>query len=151
MLMSNVDVGPRGIGTSLKYQLLLLKSDESRDWSEERRFGFVVINPEKSKDYPVNFVCILPLKVNSNFKTSFEQRFGDESAEVAKKLLADALVTEEDEDAKNEIGRRLKLLEPETLIQRTCVSCGKTFQAKKKPFKKRYCEDCLRKKFGSRE
>ena len=149
--MSNVGVVSGGIKTSLKYQLCILKSDESRDWSMERRFGFVVINPEKSKTYPVNFVCILPLRVNSNFKTSFEQRFGTDSATVAKKLLTDALATEEDEDAKNEIGRRLKLLEPEPLIQKTCASCGKTFQAKKKQFRKRYCEDCLKKKFGGRQ
>jgi hypothetical protein len=151
IVKSNVAVFTVGIRSGLKYQLCILKSDESRDWSMERRFGFVVINLEKSKTYPVNFVCILPLRVNSNFKTSFEQRFGTESTEVAKKLLTDALVTEEDEDAKNEIGRRLKLLEPERLIQRTCVSCGKTFQAKKKQFRKRYCEDCLKKKFGGRQ
>ena len=135
----------------MKYQLSIRRDNDATEWSEDKRFHFIVINPEKNKDYPLNFVCILPLRVNSNFKTSFEQRFGDESLAVAKTLLTGALQSEVSQDAKNEIGRRLKLLQPETACQKTCASCGKTFQAKKKPFKKRYCEDCLRKKFGGRE
>lgn len=111
---------------------------------------FAVVNIEKNKSYPLNFVCLLPLRVNSNFKTSFEQRFGGESVEVAKQLLNDALKSAEDEVVRAEIERRLKLLEPEQSRQRTCASCGGIFQARKGGFKQKYCESCLKKRFGDR-
>jgi len=136
----------------LKYQLCILKHDDARDWGGgQQRFRFTVVNLDKAKDYPLNFVCILPMRLNSNFKSSFEQRFGDESLKIAKKLLTDALRSEADEGVRDEIGRRLKLLDPESITEKRCASCGKTFQVdSKKKWRKNFCEDCAKKKFGYR-
>jgi hypothetical protein len=97
---------------------------------------------------------MLPLRIASNGKepNTFMRVFGDKSLEVAKKLLVDALEAEDDSDARGEIERRLKLLEPKHVCEKTCVSCGKIFQAQpRKGFKQKYCPECLKKKFGSRE
>ncbi len=119
----------------------------------KRHLGFTVINLDRAKDYPLNFVCILPLKLGSheNKTTIFGRLFGDKSLESAKALLTDALRSEGDEDVRSEIERRLKLLDPESAREKTCASCGKMFHANpNKKFKQRFCEDCIRKKFGSR-
>jgi hypothetical protein len=137
----------------LRFQLYVLKHDNWRDYSERKHLGFTVINSEKAKDYPLNFVCILPLKLgsNENKTTTFERLFGDKSSETAKELLTDALKSEEDEDVRSEIERRLKLLDPESAREKTCASCGKTFHSdQRKRFKQRFCQDCLKKKFGDR-
>ena len=138
---------------SLKYELCILKQDNIADWSDKQQlFRFTVVNPDKAKTYPMNFVCILPMRLNSKVekRTEFEKLFGTESLEEAKKLLTDALKSQEDKEVRTEIERRLSLLEPKPASEMTCPSCGKKFQAKKKPFRKRYCEDCREKKFGSR-
>ena len=135
----------------MKYQLCILKNDAAKDWSDgQQRLRFAVVNLEKNKTYPMNFVCLLPLRVNSNFKTSFEQHFGAESVAVARQLLTDALKSAEDEDVRAEIERRLKLLEPEQSRQRTCAICGGFFQSRKGGSKQKYCENCLKKRFGDR-
>jgi hypothetical protein len=137
----------------LRFRLYILKDNYAMDYSEKRRLRIAVVSLDKAKTYPLNFVCTLPLRLSSNEAklTTFERRFGDKSGEVAKKLLTDALKTEEDEDVRDEIERRLSLLQPESTIAKTCASCGKTFQVnKKKRFRQRFCEECLRKKFGAR-
>ncbi len=136
----------------LKYQLYIMRQNEARDWSDKQaRYHFVIVNPEKGKDYPMNFVCTLPLRLNSNFKTSFEQRFRGESLEIAKQLLNKVLQSETDGEVRTEVERRLKMLSPETVRTRICAFCGRTFQAEtKKRFRQKYYEDCVREKFGSR-
>ncbi len=80
------------------------------------RVDLVVVDLNKSIDYPGNFVCRLPVlkrlpgKINS-FSSPFLRIFGDRSLEVAKTLLTDALQEEDDMDVKAEIKLRLKLLE----------------------------------------
>ncbi len=129
-----------------------MRQDEARDWSDKQaRYHFVVVNPENGKDYPMNFVCTLPLRLNSSFKTIFERRSRGESLEIAKQLLNESLRSETDGEVRSEVERRLKMLSPETVRPRICAFCGRTFQAKtKKRFRQKYCEDCVRKKFGSR-
>jgi len=151
--MNYADMDSMGDYANLKYELCILKQDNIADWSDKQQlFRFAVVNHDKAKTYPMNFVCILPMRVNSKVekRTEFEKLFGNESLEEAKKLLTDALKSQDDKDLIREIERRLSLLEPKPLGEITCASCGKNFQAKKKSFRKRYCEDCLEKKFGSR-
>ena len=124
-----------------------------RGYSEGRRFRFAVVDLDRAKDYPVNFVCMLPLRVESNGEAHniFMRVFGDESLKVARRLLADALRREDDSAVRGEIERRLKLLEPKSAVEVVCVSCGKRFQKKPgKWFKQRFCQECLRKKFAGR-
>ena len=107
----------------------------------------------KSKDYPANFVCMLPLNIRPEVKSVsiFRRIFGEESLPVAKGLLAEALKREDEAEVRGEIERRLKLLEPKPVFEKVCVSCGKTFQAaSRKGFKQRFCPECLKKRFGDR-
>ncbi len=123
------------------------------DWSMGQRLRFAVVNMDGGKDYPLNFVCLLPRRLN--FKgsklTEFEKLFGSESVEVARKLLTDALEIEREKEVKDEIDIRLKFLDPDLAHKRVCPSCGKSFLANsKKTWKKNYCTECGKKKFGYR-
>ena len=136
----------------MKYKLHVVKNEKAEDWSDSQtHLRFTVVNIEKSKNYPLNFVCLLPMRFT--FKedrlTMFEKLFGANSIEMAKKLLSDALETEQDVDVKNEIDRRLRLLSPELTHKHICHSCGKPFQAdSKKAWKRNFCEACGKKRFG---
>ena len=70
----------------------------------------VVVDLDKSKKYPQNFVCILPQTAISRGKTSniFNKVFGQNSLDVAKKLLHRALKSEQDNDIRKELQTRLR-------------------------------------------
>ena len=97
----------------MRVGLLICRYDEAEDYSLGRRFRFAVVDLDKGKNYPLNFVCMLPTNININGKSQsvFLQIFGDKSLEQAKTLLTEALETESDSEVKAEISRRLKLLE----------------------------------------
>jgi hypothetical protein len=139
---------------SLRVRLHILKRDNAAEYPVGKRFSFAVVDLDRAKAYPLNFVCMLPMHISSNgHKTStFEKQFGRESVDLAKKLLDDALKVEDGLDVKGEVERRLKLLAPELACEKVCVSCGRVFHAELgRSFRKKFCEDCLRKKFGGRE
>ena len=97
---------------------------------------------------------MLPAQISGGggLHSIFLQVFGDKSLEQAKALLTEALETEDDSEVKAEIERRLKLLEPKPVSQIECGSCGKLFQPRRvRGFKQRFCPECMKKKFGSRE
>jgi hypothetical protein len=84
--------------------------------------------------------------------SAFLKLFGDKSLEQAKSLLKAAWETEDDSEVKAEIERRLKLLEPKGVNSIKCSSCGKLFQPRRiRKFKNNFCEECMKKKFGSQE
>jgi hypothetical protein len=118
----------------------------------QRSFRFIVVDLSKSKSYPQNFVCVLPLKLGKGKSDSaFLKVFKDKSLEQAKALLKDALEREDDSEVKAEIERRLMLHEPKKINQIKCSGCGKLFQPKRrKKYKNNYCEECMKKKFESR-
>lgn len=93
--------------------LLLCRYENAEDYSVGRRFRFAVVDLDKGKNYPLNFVCMLPMKIEAAGKSQsvFLQIFGDESVEQARVLLTGALETESDSEVRAEIERRLKLLE----------------------------------------
>ena len=137
----------------MRVSLQIHKHDDADDYSAGKRFRFVVVDLNKGKDYPVNFVCLLPMQPNSLGKgfSVFFGIFGDKSLIMAKKLLLEALETETDSEVKREIERRLKLLEPKPVYQVNCDVCGQLFQAQpRKRFKQKFCPECLRKKFDGR-
>jgi hypothetical protein len=98
---------------------------------------------------------MLPSQISldkKNHSSIFLGVFGDKSLELARELLTGALETEDDSEVKAEIERRLKLLEPKPVVQVECRACGKLFQPRRvRRFKQRFCPECLKKKFGSRE
>ena len=80
--------------------------------------SLAVVDQEIKKKYPANFVCILPRQFS--FPTcTFQKLYGDNSRDMAKKLLTKALERENDSEVKSEIIKRLKCLngkEPNGLL-----------------------------------
>ena len=93
---------------------LLSKKKELNDYSRKAYIRFVVVDLDRSLKYPINFICLLPknIKVGGKRNSKFESMFGDNSLELAKKLLKRALRTESDSDIKAEIRKRLDLFKP---------------------------------------
>ncbi len=124
----------------------------SNDASGRRRFSFAVIDLDKSKSYPQNFVCMLPMHLGKQGKIEsvFQRVFGEKSGEQAKALLAAALKSEDESDVKVEIERRLRLLEPPLVSTVKCSRCGKQFNPGRiRKFGRQYCPECMTKKYGS--
>jgi len=98
----------------MKLSLSIFKRNELNDYSSKDYIKFAVVDLEASKDYPANFVCVLPRSIGSTGKnlTSFERNFGEKSLELARKLLKRALRVERDREVKVEIRERLNRLEP---------------------------------------
>ena len=84
------------------------------DYSGRNNIRFAVVDLDRSREYPVNFVCILPKQIKANGKnhTKFERKFGDDSLDLAEKLLKRSLKAENDWEVKEEIRERLDLLKP---------------------------------------
>ena len=137
---------------SMKLSLYVCRF-EAKDYYEGTRFRFAVVDLEKSKGYPSNFVCMLPNLTGGKSKpeSSFVHIFGDNSIQQARTLLADGLKTEEEPEVKAEMVKRLKMLEPETVTQIKCSGCGNLFHPRRvRKHQANFCEECVRKKFGSR-
>jgi len=133
----------------LRLQVFTFDADDNNYL--RRSFRFAVVDFSKSKSYPQNFVCMLPLQLGAVKTDSvFLQVFGDKSLEQAKALLKAAFEREDDSEVKAEIERRLMLLEPKRVNQIKCSGCGKLFQPKRiRRFKNNFCKECMKKKFGS--
>ena len=73
----------------MRPRLRISKFDNVADYSVGKRFRFAVVDLDRGKDYPVNFVCLLPsqLKPEGNDSSVFRRVFGEESLLVAKRLL----------------------------------------------------------------
>jgi hypothetical protein len=93
--------------------LHICRYDAFEDYPVGLRYRFAVVDLDKSKRYPLNFVCMLPMKIDADGKSQsvFLEIFGDKSLEQTRALLTGALETESDSEVKAEIERRLKLLE----------------------------------------
>jgi hypothetical protein len=100
----------------MKPRLILFKKEVGRLDNPKTEVHFVVIDSDLSKEYPMNFVCVLPLSqsLHSGHST-FRKLFGEESIPLAKKLLSKALSKESDYEIKTEIGKRLQLLKPSSV------------------------------------
>jgi len=76
--------------------------------------SFVVVDLNNGQEYPQNFVCVFPMNLfrrnqKSNLKRSrFFHVFGEETHEVARKLLADALKRETSLEVKRQIEASLR-------------------------------------------
>jgi hypothetical protein len=136
----------------MDFRLQVFKRDEIED-RMGKTYRFAVVDFSRSKSYPSNFVCMLPLKVKKGKITNiFEQVFGEKSLDLANGLLKEALTRENDSEVKTEIQRRLKLLDPNQINQIQCSGCGRKFQPYRiRKFKQNLCEDCLKKRYGMRK
>jgi len=120
-----------------------------------KTYRFAVLDFSKSKDYPANFVCMLPIKVDQRKgKTPnvFGELFGEKSLKFAIELLNDALESESDVEVKAELERRLKLIDPNQITLIKCSQCKKPFQPRKiRKYKKNFCDDCLKSRYSQRQ
>lgn len=48
----------------LRVRLHIARCDNVLDYSGGKRFRFAVVDLDKAKEYPVNFVCLFPLRLN---------------------------------------------------------------------------------------
>jgi uncharacterized OB-fold protein len=77
--------------------------------------------------------------------------FGEESSQVAIRLLRNALRAGHDLEVKEEIENRLKSLEPKQASTSKCTVCGRVFEPRRfGRFVDRVCEKCRTKKRSSR-
>lgn len=115
----------------MKLSLSIFKREELNDYSNKKRIRFAVVDLDRSKEYPINFVCILPkqIKENGGHYTKFERKFGDESLDLAKKLLKRSLKAENDWEVKEEIRERLELLKQKP--QRNTIKSRSYFRSYK--------------------
>ena len=76
----------------------------------DRNVQLVVVDLDKGKRYPLNFVCILPryLRLLEKRSSNFASIFGEKSLCVAKGLLVEAKDVEEDPDIQKAISKRMK-------------------------------------------
>lgn len=134
----------------MKLELKIIAVDTDEYTQAGRRFRFAIVDSDKPDGYPRNFVCLLPSRVTEvgKSKSAFLNIFGNSGFEQAKRLLTEALRTERNAEVKNEIERRLVLLEPKTL-QTKCNSCGKVFELKHVRKYSRYlCQECMNKRYN---
>ena len=77
------------------------------------RIQLVVVDLDKSKRYPLNFVCVLPryFRVLEKRSSKFAKLFGEKSLCTAKKLLVDAFRSEDDPEIKTDINKRIKAID----------------------------------------
>ena len=136
----------------MKLRLHISRNDDLKDYSRGQYFRFAVIDLDKAKQYPANFVCMLPKKPTNNDAPHniFSKIYGKDSTKIAKQLLTKGLDSANDLETKKAITDRLKLLEPKSPIQVKCCRCGKTFT----PIGMRYrrqkvCSDCKQKMYSS--
>jgi hypothetical protein len=96
-----------------------MKIANAKDYSSKRAIRFAVVDSDKTKSYPQNFICMLPQHVSeaNDDSSVFARTFGENRIELAKKLLNAAMETEDDTEIKAEIKERLKLLEPKPAWQ----------------------------------
>jgi hypothetical protein len=68
------------------------------------------VDLDKSRRYPLNFVCVLPqyLRLLEKRSSNFAKIFGHKSVPVAKQLLVEAKHCEEDPEIKKVINKRIK-------------------------------------------
>ncbi|TRO50130.1 hypothetical protein E2P47_00460 [Candidatus Bathyarchaeota archaeon] len=129
----------------MKLRLHITKNEDLKDYSRGQYFRFAVIDLDKSKNYPANFVCMLPKKptVNDTPHNIFSKIYGKESILIAKQLLKRALNSESDLEIKNAITERISMLEPKKAPEVKCCRCGKPFTPIRMRYRKqKVCPEC---------
>jgi len=135
---------------TMKLKLYVTKNYNVRDYLKPAHIRVAVIDTDVSKEYPANFVCMLPRTFNPNAKTlnKFVEKYGSQSQEIMKKLLDQALKTEDDQDIKQELLERLKRLNPKPKNLVKCNKCGKDFKSSRYRYgRQKTCYECRPKRY----
>jgi hypothetical protein len=126
----------------MKPSLLMLKREIGRSLENSKtEVLFVVVDSDKSRVYPSNFVCVLPtVQGVCSSHSIFSRLFGEDSSSMAKRLLSKALSKESDLEIKTAIEKRLKLFKPKTIVKAKCQVCKNLFSPKS--FRGHYQKTC---------
>ena len=138
---------------NLTFKLRIFKGEYGIGCYAGSHLRFVVLDSNKSKSYPSNFVSKLPMRIDSDGKipSAFTKLFGNKSLKIARGLLTESLQKEHDSEIKAEIERRLNLLEPIPVVHIKCRICRQFFKTlKEKARKQKICPECI-KRFGRRK
>ena len=94
----------------MNLKLYAIKNSHQR---QTDRIQLVVVDLDKSKRYPLNFVCVLPryFRILEKRSSKFAKLFGEKSLCMAKNLLVDAEHNENDPEIKTAITKRIKNLD----------------------------------------
>ena len=131
----------------LTFELRIFEGDYGRCYYAWNHLRFAVVDLNKSKSYPENFVSMLPMRIDSDGKipSAFTKLFGNKSLKIARGLLTESLKKEHGSEIKAEVERRLNLLEPNPVIHIKCRVCKKFFQIlKDKARNQRICLECMK-------
>jgi hypothetical protein len=137
----------------LTFELIIFKGDYGRGYHAWNHLRFAVVDLNKSKRYPFNFVSMLPMRLDSGGKppSAFTKFFGNKSLETARGLLTESLKKEHGSEIKAEIARRLNLLDPNPVIHVKCRVCRRFFQTQKeRAGNQKICPECM-KRFDRKE
>jgi hypothetical protein len=129
---------------------LLITEKEIKHYSTETKTKhiFAVVDLDKSKKYPQNFVSLLPKNIKAAAKPAnvFEKLFGNESLKIAKHLLEKALRKRPNPKTAQAIRERLKLLDSTPNNKTKCPICGTPINQSKHRFRPyRFCYNCYKK------
>jgi hypothetical protein len=138
----------------MKLSLHITKNYNVKDYTKPGYIRIAVIDKDISKQYPSNYVCILPRTINPNARipNKFQKKYGDKSPELMKKLIKQALDIVEDQDIKKELLARLKILNPKPKNLAKCNICGKEFKPRRYDYRlRKTCYSCLNKSRSSKK
>lgn len=78
----------------------------------------VVVDLDRGKRYPLNFVCVLPryLRLLEKRSSNFAKIFGERSVCVAKNLLDEAKHEEDDPDIQKVISKRIRDIDQKHVV-----------------------------------
>ena len=131
----------------LTFELRIFEGNCGRYHYARNHLRFAVVDSNKSKNYPENFVSMLPMRIDSDGTNpnAFTKLFGNKSLKIARRLLTESLKKEQGSEIKAEIERRLNLLEPNPVINMKCRVCKKFFQTQKqKARNQKICSECIK-------
>ncbi len=76
----------------------------------QERVQLVVVDLDRGKRYPLNFVCVLPryFRILEKRSSKFAKLFGTKSLPTARQLLVDASHQEEDPEIKTVLKKRIR-------------------------------------------
>jgi hypothetical protein len=99
------------------YKIQVCRPFENGDWKGIYRF--MVINPNDQRGYPANYICLLPQKIYDSGKplSVFVRKFGDNSLEVAVRLVQEAILFEKENQVKVALEKRLKSLTNDSTVK----------------------------------
>jgi len=130
----------------MNLQLLITKKEYAHYNNRTRtKHLFAVIDLDESKQYPQNFVSVLPLHIGAIVKPSnvFEGLFGNKSLEIANRLLHKALESKPDSETAKAIRERIELLATQVNNKAQCQNGGNTINQSKRRVKPcKFCYEC---------